>query len=63
MDFVTAMLVSLRVVRENPGVMLIWAGLIATLSVLAMMPVFLGLFLVLPIFGHATWHLYRRALI
>ena len=32
-DFVTAMLVSLRVVRENPGVMLIWAGLIATLSV------------------------------
>ncbi|WP_460273267.1 DUF2189 domain-containing protein [Celeribacter sp. ULVN23_4] len=61
-DFVTAMLYSLRVVRENFGVMLIWAALIAGLTFLAMLPLFLGLFIVLPVFGHATWHLYRRAL-
>lgn len=60
-DFVTAMLRSLELVRKNPGVMLVWASLIAVCSVLALLPWFLGLFIVLPIFGHATWHLYRRA--
>lgn len=60
-DFVTAMLRSLELVRENTGVMLVWASLIAVCSVLALLPWFLGLFVVLPIFGHATWHLYRRA--
>lgn len=62
-DFVTAMLCSLRVVRENLFVMLVWAGLIAGLTFLAMLPLFLGLFVALPVFGHATWHLYRRALV
>lgn len=61
-DFVTAMLVSLAVVRTNPLVMLVWAGLIALLLFLGMLPGFLGLFLVLPLLGHASWHLYRRAL-
>jgi uncharacterized membrane protein len=61
-DFVTAMLLSLQVVRENPVVMLIWAIVIALLSVAALLPWFLGLFVVLPVLGHATWHLYRRAL-
>lgn len=60
-DFVTAMLRSLELVRENTVVMLVWASLIAVCSVLALLPWFLGLFIVLPIFGHATWHLYRRA--
>lgn len=62
-DFVTAMLTSLQVVRENPGVMLGWGLLIATLLFVAMMPLFLGLFLVLPLLGHASWHVYRRALV
>jgi uncharacterized membrane protein len=61
-DFVTAMLLSLRVVRENLAVMLVWALLIAVLSLIALVPWFLGLMVVLPVLGHATWHLYRRAL-
>ncbi len=61
-DFVTAMLTSLRVVMANPGVMLIWALVIAGGTMLALIPWFLGLLFVWPVFGHATWHLYRRAL-
>ncbi len=61
-DFVTAMLLSLQVVRQNPVVMLVWAGLIAVVTLVAMVPLFLGLFVALPVLGHATWHLYRRAL-
>lgn len=61
-DFVTAMIASVTVVRENLGVMLRWALTIAVLTVLAMIPAFLGLFIVLPLLGHASWHLYRRAL-
>lgn len=61
-DFVTAMLVSLQTVRENLAVMLVWAGIIAVLTLLALLPWFLGLMVVLPVLGHATWHLYRRAL-
>lgn len=62
-DFVTAMLTSVRAVRENLMVMLVWAMVIAVLSLLALLPWFLGLMVVLPILGHATWHLYRRALV
>ena len=60
-DFVTAMLTSFALVRENPRVMLAWGALIAAALFLGMLPGFLGLFVVLPLFGHATWHLYRRA--
>ncbi len=62
-DFMTAMLLSFEAVRENFGVMLLWAITIAVLLVAGMLPFFLGLFIVLPVLGHATWHLYRRALI
>ena len=61
-DFVTAMLLSLRTVQKNLWPMLLWAAIIAVLTLLAMLPMFLGLFVVLPVLGHATWHLYRRAL-
>ena len=61
-DFVTAMLVSLDTVRQNPVTMLIWASVIALLSLVALLPWFLGLIVVLPVLGHATWHVYRRAL-
>jgi uncharacterized membrane protein len=61
-DFVTAMLTSFALVRENPGIMLGWGLLIATCLFVGMVPGFLGLFLVLPLFGHASWHLYRRAI-
>ena len=61
-DFVTAMILSVRTVRANLPVMLVWAGIIAALTVLALLPWFLGLIVVLPVLGHASWHLYRRAL-
>ena len=61
-DFVTAKLTSMKAVRANLFVMLIWATIIAVLSLLALLPWFLGLMLVLPVLGHATWHLYRKAL-
>ncbi|MEL6877881.1 MAG: DUF2189 domain-containing protein [Pseudomonadota bacterium] len=59
-DFLTAIIVSLATMRGNKGVMLVWACTIAVLLFLAMLPVFLGLIVALPILGHATWHLYRR---
>lgn len=61
-DFVTAMLTSVGVVTESPVVMLGWGMLIAVLLFFGMATGFLGLFVVLPILGHATWHLYRRAI-
>jgi uncharacterized membrane protein len=61
-DFITAMIASWSLVMANPGVMLVWAGLIAASLFIGMLPGFLGLFIVLPLFGHASWHLYRRAL-
>ncbi len=62
LDFVTAMLTSFRCVRENLFVMLVWAAVIAGFLFLGMLPMFLGLFVALPVLGHATWHIYRRAL-
>lgn len=62
LDFVTAMILSVGVVRHNPVVMLIWAMIIAGLVLIGLAPLFLGLLVVLPVLGHATWHLYRRAL-
>lgn len=59
-DFVTAMITSFQTVIENPLPMLVWAVLIAAVTFLAMIPAFLGLFLVLPLFGHASWHLYDQ---
>ena len=61
-DFVTAMLVSLETVARNKAVMGTWAVIVAVSLFVAMLPVFLGLFVALPVLGHATWHLYRRAL-
>lgn len=58
-DFVTAMLRSGQAVMANLPVMIVWAAVIAVLTLLAMLPYFLGLFIVLPILGHATWHMYR----
>jgi len=60
-DFLTAIIASLTLVRRNPAVMLGWAALIAAVLFLAMLPTFLGLVAALPVLGHATWHLYVRA--
>lgn len=60
-DFITAMLTSVRVVRENPAVMLGWAAIITVTMAVSLVPAFLGLVFTLPILGHTTWHLYLRA--
>jgi uncharacterized membrane protein len=59
-DFVTAMITSFQTVTDAPGPMLIWGVIVAGLIFVAMLPAFLGLFIVLPLLGHATWHLYRQ---
>ncbi|MCH8179399.1 MAG: DUF2189 domain-containing protein [Proteobacteria bacterium] len=61
-DAVSAGLLSLRLVLSQVGVMLWWGALITGLTLLAMLPGFLGLLLVGPVLGHASWHAYRAAL-
>ncbi len=62
LDFVTAMIVSFQTVLQNLPVMLLWAGFIVLMLIIGMLPYFLGLLVVLPVLGHASWHLYRLAL-
>lgn len=60
-DFVTAMTTSVKVMLASPVAMLAWCLIIAVLTGLSILSAFAGLFVVLPVIGHATWHLYRRA--
>ncbi len=60
-DFISAIIVSFRAVFANLAVMILWGLVIAGLLFLGMLPLFLGLFLVLPVLGHASWHMYRQA--
>lgn len=60
-DFVTAMITSFTYVQRNFALMMLWAVLIAVLTFAAMLPAFAGLLVVLPLLGHATWHIYRLA--
>ena len=60
-DFITAIITSFKALSANFGVLLLWAAFIAAALFAAILPFFLGLFVVLPVLGHATWHLYRRA--
>ena len=60
-DFVSAMLRSLAAVRAQPLLYLGWGAFVGLTTLVAMMPWFLGLFVALPILGHATWHLYKAA--
>ena len=51
---------SLRAVAKNPLTMAAWGLIVAVLLVLGSLPFFAGLAVVMPILGHATWHLYRK---
>ena len=62
-DFVTAMIVSFKTVLENPLVLIVWAALIVFLLTIGMLPGFLGLFLTMPLLGHASWHLYDQSIV
>ena len=56
----TAVASSARAVLANPVAMSVWGLIVAGGLVLGMIPAFLGLPIILPVLGHATWHLYRK---
>lgn len=56
----TAVLTSIRAVAANPGPMAIWGLVVTGGLVIGSIPFFLGLIIVMPVLGHATWHLYRK---
>ncbi len=62
-DFVTALITSIRAVAASPMVMLGWGACVVVAVILSAVPAFLGLLVVLPVLGHATWHLYKRAVV
>jgi uncharacterized membrane protein len=56
----TAVLTSISAVTANPGPMAVWGLMVAGALVIGSIPAFLGLIIVVPVLGHATWHLYRK---
>ena len=58
---VVAVLTSVRAVATNPVPMAAWGLIVASGLLLGTIPLFLGLIVVMPVLGHATWHLYRKA--
>ena len=58
----TAVSTSIHVVLANPGPMAIWGLIIAAGLVVGTIFLLVGLAIVLPVLGHATWHLYRKVL-
>jgi uncharacterized membrane protein len=57
---IDAIRTSLRAVMKNPFSMAMWGLIVAALLVIGSLPLFVGLAVVLPVLGHATWHLYRK---
>jgi uncharacterized membrane protein len=57
---IDAIRTSLQAVRKNPLAMAAWGLIVAMLLVIGSLPLFVGLCVVLPVLGHATWHLYRK---
>jgi uncharacterized membrane protein len=55
-----AIATSVRAVRMNPGPMAVWGMIVAGSLVIGSIPLFLGLIVIVPVLGHAAWHLYRR---
>lgn len=58
-DVVTAVITSLVVVRENLPAMLVWAALIVALSAVGIATLFVGMVIIFPLLGHASWYAYR----
>jgi uncharacterized membrane protein len=56
-----ALSTSIRVVMKNPLTMAAWGLIVAALLLIGSLPLLLGLTVVIPVLGHATWHLYRKA--
>jgi uncharacterized membrane protein len=56
----SAIVTSVRVVLKNPATMAAWGLLVAVALAVGSLPLFIGLAVVMPVLGHATWHLYRK---
>jgi uncharacterized membrane protein len=61
-DPVTAVVTSVNAVLRNKGPMLVWAAIIVAAVAIGFVTAFLGLALLLPLIGHATWHAYRETI-
>lgn len=59
----TAIATSVRAVRMNPGPMAMWGLIVAASLLIGALPLLIGLAIVLPVLGHATWHLYRKVVV
>ncbi|MES9991288.1 MAG: DUF2189 domain-containing protein [Candidatus Thiodiazotropha sp.] len=58
-DFITSMQTSYRAVTANPGAMTVWALVIVALTAIGIATAFIGLAVIFPVLGYATWHSYR----
>jgi len=61
-DVVTAMITSFSAAVENRQAMAYWGVVVAGAIFLAMLPLFLGMVLIFPALGHASWHVYRKVI-
>ncbi|MEQ9488133.1 MAG: DUF2189 domain-containing protein [Alphaproteobacteria bacterium] len=59
-DFITAMITSVKAVTQSPVVMLTWGALVGALTLVSVAPAMIGVVFVFPVLGHISWHLYRR---
>src|SRR5271163_563575 len=59
----TAVATSIRAVRKNPIPMALWGLIVAAALLIGSLPFFMGLTFVVPVHGHATWHLYRKVVV
>jgi len=62
-DAITAIVTSVRAVVSYPGPMLLWAWLVALFTAFGIATLFIGLIVVFPLLGHATWHAYREIVV
>ena len=56
-----AVATSIKVLRKNPVICITWGVIVGSMLVIGAIPFLAGLIIVVPVLGHATWHLYRRA--
>jgi uncharacterized membrane protein len=59
----TAVTTSIKTVRKNPIPMALWGLIVVAALLIGSLPFFIGLTLVVPVLGHATWHLYRKVIV
>jgi uncharacterized membrane protein len=58
-----AVATSVKTVQKNPIPMTLWGLIVAAALLIGSLPFFMGLTLVVPVLGHATWHLYREVVV